>query len=140
MFFFFCLFIYSLHVAKEKEIENLTNRIGNLTEKLKNQKAQIDKLEQEVLQGFTNSSNLNISGEEIPTSPQTPPRVDSMIKIVCNQRDRLQAKLQKLENVIILFLFSLFLLFLINICRLKKKNNNKINQLKLNYLNFVLIM
>ena len=64
----------------------------------------IDKLEQDVLQGYSGqSSPLTRSSDEIvtplPINTSQAPRVDSMLKIVCTQRDRFQAKLQKVELV-----------------------------------------
>lgn len=62
-----------------------------------------------MLQGYNSgqSSPLSGSSDSIPTptgSTNAPPRVDSMLKIVCTQRDRFQTKLQKAELVrIVLF-------------------------------------
>ena len=74
-------------------------RLETLAEKTKNQKTQIERLEQEVLQGYSGTNSpARGSMENIMTDPGPAP-VDSVLKIVCTQRDRFQAKIQKLESV-----------------------------------------
>lgn len=77
---------------KDKEIEELTSKLETLSVKMKNQKLQIDKLEQEVLQGFSNYQSLKSSGDDISIQASQTTLADSMFKIVCNQRDRLQGE------------------------------------------------
>jgi len=81
---------------KEKENEQLQVKFDALTEKAKQQKAQIQKLEEDLLQGYATQAQggaLEDSGASTAL-----PRTDSMLKIVCSQRDRVQSKLQKTEE------------------------------------------
>lgn len=85
------------HLDKEKENEQLQVKFDALTEKAKQQKAQIQKLEEDLLQGYATQAQggaLEDSGASTAL-----PRTDSMLKIVCSQRDRVQSKLQKTEEV-----------------------------------------
>merc|ERR1712130_8124 len=84
---------------REKELETLRVKVDTLTEKSKQQKSQIQKLEEDPLQGYANSAQ-SLNTEEAPPPPgaNALPRTDSMLKIVCSQRDRVQSKLQKAEE------------------------------------------
>ena len=89
-------------VIKEKAADELQVQVDTLTERVKQQKALIKKLEEDVLQSYSGSSGFD---DNIPPPPGSNsiasalPRTDSMLKIVCSQRDRVQSKLQKVEAV-----------------------------------------
>ena len=90
---------------KDTELEEISQKLQTLVESNEKQKALIQKLEEDISRGYptTKEFSLTASSDEINAG-----NTDSMLKIVCNQRDRFQSKVQKLENVPISILFLFF--------------------------------